>query len=89
MIQNKLVKATKTALVVSSMTGTIGASMGCASLTAVSGIGGSFFGPVGTFFGVTVGASVGTAVGSFIGSSVGIGLTVGAVVLDTVLESES
>lgn len=51
----------------SALAGTTGATLGAAAVVAVCAVGGSFFGPVGTFFGATVGAEAGAAVGSFLG----------------------
>ena len=51
----------------SALSGTTGAALGSAPVTTVCAVGGSFFGPVGTFFGATVGAEAGAAVGSFLG----------------------
>ena len=45
----------------SALAGTTGATLGAAAVAAVCAVGGSFFGPVGTFFGATVGAEAGAA----------------------------
>lgn len=41
------------------------------SIAGVGAVGGSFFGPVGTFFGAEVGTAAGAAVGGAIGSIIG------------------
>ena len=51
--------------------GTMGAAIGGSVVAAVCAVGGSFFGPVGTFFGAEVGSYAGAAVGGAIGSIVG------------------
>ena len=48
--------------------GTASASIGTSVVGGVSAIGGTFFGPVGTFFGASVGSGVGATVGGAIGT---------------------
>ena len=51
--------------------GSTGASMGGAVVGDITAIGGTVFGPAGTFFGATVGTGVGASVGGAIGSIAG------------------
>ena len=51
--------------------GSTGASMGGAGVGGITAIGGTVFGPAGTFFCATVGTGVGASVGGAIGSIAG------------------
>lgn len=51
--------------------GSTGTSMGGAVVGGITSVGGTVFGPAGTFFGATVGTGVGASVGGAIGSIAG------------------
>ena len=55
----------------SALSGTTGAALDSATVTTVCALGGSVFGPVGTFFGAAIGAEVGAVVGGSIGTIAG------------------
>ena len=51
--------------------GTAGAAIGAPIVAGVCSVGGSFFGPVGTFFGLEVGVGAGSIIGSAAGTATG------------------
>ena len=64
----------------STVCGSTGAAIGGSVVAAVCAVGGTVFGPAGTFFGAAVGTEVGAAVGGAIGS---VGGFIGSVIADS------
>ena len=63
----------------SAVCGSTGAAIGGSVVSGVCAVGGTVFGPVGTFFGAAVGTGAGAAVGGAIGA---VGGFVGALISD-------